>query len=145
MDHVVYLDYKAKELENLINGSKTMIIRGAMGRKLPYGRVENGDILYFIENIGNGLIKAKAQVKSVENSKQLLPQESIEMVDIHQNKLHLDSGLKKRFAGKRFLVLIEITSFQLLEPFSINRSQFANMDDWLPVENIDKVKLQNNE
>jgi len=38
MDNVVYLDYKAKELGNLQNGSKTMIIRGAMGHKLPYGK-----------------------------------------------------------------------------------------------------------
>lgn len=46
MDNVVYLDYKAKEFENLKNGKKTMIIRGAMGRKLPYGRVSKSDILY---------------------------------------------------------------------------------------------------
>jgi hypothetical protein len=39
MDHIVYLDARAKELENLENGNKTMIVRGAMGRKLPYGKV----------------------------------------------------------------------------------------------------------
>ena len=39
MDNIVYLDFKARELENLKNGQKTMIIRGAMGRKLPYGRL----------------------------------------------------------------------------------------------------------
>ncbi|MDF1546338.1 MAG: hypothetical protein P1P88_00860 [Bacteroidales bacterium] len=65
MDHVVYVDYKAKELENLKNGSKTMIIRGAMGRKLPYGRVNKSDVLYFIENKGDGLIKGKAIVDDV--------------------------------------------------------------------------------
>ncbi len=37
MDHIVYLNHKAKELENLRNGAKSMIIQGAMGRKLPYG------------------------------------------------------------------------------------------------------------
>ncbi len=50
MDHIVYLDYKAKELENIINGQKNMIIRGAMGRKLPYGRVNESDILFFIHH-----------------------------------------------------------------------------------------------
>ena len=33
MDNVAYLDYKAKELENILSGQKTMIIRGAMCRK----------------------------------------------------------------------------------------------------------------
>jgi hypothetical protein len=31
MDHVVYLDTKALEMENLISGMKTMVVRGAQG------------------------------------------------------------------------------------------------------------------
>ena len=50
MDHVVYLDYKSNELENILNGSKTMLIRGATGRKVPYGRVDTKDTLYLINN-----------------------------------------------------------------------------------------------
>ena len=45
MHHVVYLDSKANEMEKLLSGSKSMIIRGAAGRKLPYGRVNKGDEL----------------------------------------------------------------------------------------------------
>ena len=71
MDHVVYLDYKCKELENLKNGKKTMLIRAAMGRKLSYGRVNYNDKLYFIENKGDGLIKGKAIVENVFNSEKL--------------------------------------------------------------------------
>ena len=55
MDHVVYLDAKAKEVENLLSGDKTMIIRGAAGRKMPYGRVSSGDVLYFIQDNGLSL------------------------------------------------------------------------------------------
>ena len=111
MDNIVYLDHKAKELDNLISGNKTMIIRGATGRKLPYGRVFKGDILYFIENKGDGLVKAKAKVKNVFNSKQLTKTESEELVKQNQTRLLLDSGLIKRFFGKRYIVLITIESF----------------------------------
>ena len=142
MDNIVYLDYKAKELDNLISGEKTMIIRGATGRKLPYGRVFKGDLLYFIENKGDGLVKAKARVKDVFNSQQLTKKESEELVKQNQNKLLLDSGLIKRFSGKRYLVLITIESFQKLDPFKIDRSEYGNMDDWLPVEDINKVKIK---
>jgi len=34
MNHVVYLDAKSNELENLLSGKKSMIIRGATGRKV---------------------------------------------------------------------------------------------------------------
>ena len=142
MDNIVYLDYKAKELDNLISGKKTMIIRGATGRKLPYGRVFKGDMLYFIENKGDGLVKAKAKVKDVFNSEQLTKTESEELVKQNQNKLLLDSGLIKRFSGKRYIVLITIESFQKLDPFKIDRSAYGNMDDWLPVEDINKVKIK---
>ena len=142
MDNIVYLDYKAKELDNLISGEKTMIIRGATGRKLPYGRVFKGDILYFIENKGDGLVKAKAKVKDVFNSEQLKKTESEELVKQNQNKLLLDSGLIKRFSGKRYIVLITIESFQKLDPFKIDRSAYGNMDDWLPVDDINKVKIK---
>jgi len=142
MDNVVYLDHKAKELDNLKSGKKTMIIRGATGRKLPYGRVHKGDILYFIENKGDSLVKAKARVKYVFNSEQLTRTESEELVNHNQNRLLLDSGMLKRFSGKRYLVLIIIEYFEELVPFKIDRSQYSNMDDWLPVEDINKVKIK---
>ncbi|RIH63654.1 hypothetical protein D1164_18925 [Mariniphaga sediminis] len=141
MDNVVYLDYKAKELEHLKSGQKTMIIRGAMGRKLPYGRVNKGDVLYFVENKGDGLIKGKAFVESVFNSEKLTKEQSVEMVEKNQDKLFLAPGQKKRFSGKRYLVLITIKDFKTIEPFQIDRSDYVNMDDWLPVENIEKVKI----
>ncbi len=142
MDNIVYLDYKAKELENLKSGIKTMIIRGAMGRKLPYGKVNIGDILYFIENKGDGLVKAKAVVSDVFNSEQLTKEESINLIEKNKAKLLLDSGLLKRFGGKRYLVLISIEKFSEIERFKIDRSEFSNMDDWLPVENIEKVRIK---
>lgn len=143
MDHVVYLDAKAKELANLLNGSKTMIIRGAAGRKLPYGRVFGGDILYFILNNGEGKVRASATVKSVLNSEKMTPDESTALVDAHQHALQLTAKQYKRWAGKRYLVLIEVEDVTELEPFSIDRSSYGNMDDWLPVEDIDSVEIKN--
>jgi hypothetical protein len=50
MDHVVYVDAKAGEMEKLVNDEKKIIIRGSAGRKMPYGRVNPGDMLYLINN-----------------------------------------------------------------------------------------------
>lgn len=142
MDHIVYLNHKAKELENLKNASKNMIIRGAMGRKLPYGILNIGDVLYFAENTGDGLIKAKSGVLEVFNSEKLSREESIELVNANQNELKLDKAMFNRFAGKRFIVLIKIRDFETIENFKFDRSGFSNMDDWLPVGDITNVKLK---
>jgi hypothetical protein len=141
MDHVVYVDAKAKEMEKLIDSAKLMIIRGAAGRKLPYGRVNPEDTLYFINNNAEGVVKAMATVKSVFNSDKMSKEESIELVEKNQNKLQLTGPQFKRWAGKRYLVLIEVENVIEIDPFAIDKSDYGNMDDWLPVENIDSVKI----
>lgn len=100
MDHVVYLDSKAHELKNLLDGSKSMIIRGATGRKLPYGRVDEGDVLFFINNDAEGQVKAKGVVSSVFNSARMSEEESIALVTNYQERLKLTDKQFSRWAGK---------------------------------------------
>ncbi|MTI67198.1 MAG: hypothetical protein FH753_11455 [Firmicutes bacterium] len=140
MDHVVYLDAKAKEYEKLVKGTKTLIIRGAAGRKLPFGRVNVKDELYFINNNGEGKIKAKGNVKYVYNSEKMTKDESIKLVKENSDKLNLSDKQFKRWAGKRYLVLIEVDNIKVIEPFKIDKSDYGNMDDWLPVGNIENVR-----
>jgi hypothetical protein len=139
MDHVVYLDAKAKEMEVLLSGEKTMLIRGATGRKMPYGRVSSGDVLYFTNNNAEGVVKAKAKAKRVINSEKMSKEESVAMVEEYQDKLQLTASQFKRWAGKRYLVLIEVEEAEQLKPFPIDKSEYGNMDDWLPVEDIQSV------
>ena len=141
MDHVVYVDAKAKEMDLLLAGQKSMLIRGAAGRKMPYGRVNQGDVLYFINNNAEGLVKARARVTKVTNSEKMTKEESTGMVVEHQEKLQLTPAQIKRWAGKRFLVLIEVNEVEMVEPFRIDKSSYGNMDDWLPVRKIQGVML----
>ncbi len=142
MDHVVYTDAKAKEIDSLIDKSKTMIIRGATGRKLPHGRVNIWDILYFINNDALWKIKAKWIVNFVFNSEKMTEDESKKLVNDNQNKLQLTPKQYERWAWKRYIVLIWIDKIEEINPFFIDKSEIGNMDDWLPVEDINKVKIK---
>lgn len=141
MDHVVYLDVKSQEFEKLSNGTKSMIIRGATGRKLPYGRVNKGDVLYFINNDAELTVKGRAVVDSVVNSEKMAPEESAKMIQDNQLFLNLSDKQIERWSGKRFLVLMAVVDFKQLEPFKIDKSAYGNMDDWLPVEKIDNISI----
>jgi len=140
MDHVVYLDAQARELENLLSGQKTMLIRGATGRKLPHGRVAAADVLYFINNNAEGTVRARAIVISTIHSEKLGEDESRALVLEHQGKLCLTEKQLLRWSGKRYLVLIEVGQVDVLVPFAIDKSNFGNMDDWLLVEDINVVR-----
>ncbi len=137
MEHLVYCDAKAKVLSRILEGTKTMIIRGAAGRKLPHGRVFEGETLYFIENNGNGLIKAKATVKSVFNSDKMTEEQSIALVNQNQDKLELTKDQMKRWAGKKVLCLIEIKDVTIIETLTLSHQK--NMDDWITVEQIETI------
>jgi hypothetical protein len=137
MDHVVYVNAKTKELEKLLEGKKTMIIRGAAGRKLPHGRVSKGDTLYFIRNNAEGVVRARAIVCDVISSEKLSDDESRNLVNDNQDKLQLEPSELQRWAGKRFLVLVNVEDVREVTPFQIDKSKFGNMDDWLPVGNIE--------
>lgn len=139
MDHVVYLDGKAQELDNLVKGNKSMIIRGAAGRKFPYGKVYEGDVLYFINNIGETDVKAMGIVSSVLNSDQLSVEESFETIIRHQDKLQLPDKQFEKLAGKRYLVLVGLKDIKKVTPFRIDKRNFRNTDDWMPVGNIETV------
>ena len=140
MDHVVYTDTKAGEMAMLLSGRKKMIIRGAAGRKLPYERVNQGDNLYFINNNAESYIRAKGIVSKVINSEKMTEFESVVFVRSHQDKLLLTDAQFRRWGGKRYIVLIEVSDVKEVDPFAIDKSRYGNMDDWLPVGRIELVK-----
>ena len=140
MDHIVYLDASARELDLLLDHKKTMIMRGAAGRRMPLGRVNRGDVPYFINNNAEGLVLAKSKVESVYNSDKLTEEGAAQLIDKHQGQLQLTKKQVQRWAGKRYLVLIEISGVEKVEPFRIDKSNYGNIDDWLLVEQIERVR-----
>ncbi len=140
MDHVVYVDAKSKEMDRLLSGEKTMILRGAAGRKMPYGRVQVDDVLYLINNNAEGVVKACGTVTTVLNSEKMDRETSVALVDAHQEALQLTPAQVERWAGKRYLVLIGVEGVAPVDVFPIDRSAYGNMDDWLPVGEINTVR-----
>ena len=135
MVHVVYCDDKEKVLEKILNGSKTMVVRGASGRKIPHSRVFAGESLFFMKK-GTGKISAKATVKSVQNFVKLSEDEIVKTLDENQQKLNLSQKQKERW-HKKCLCLIEFEGVEAIEPMDFDHQ--GNMDDWLIIGRIEDV------
>lgn len=141
MDHIVFLDEKARELENLILGNKSMIMRAAQSCKIPYGNVSKGDTLYFVNSIDEGKISARGRVSCVFCYGMLTVEESFETIIRNQDKLQLPDIQFEKMAGKKYLVLIGVEQLDILAPFSFSKIGFEDMGDWLPVGQIEKYIL----
>lgn len=97
MVHLVYCDNVGKSVERVLNNilsrTKTMVIRGAAGRKIPHSRVFKGETLYFMEK-GTSKISASAIVNSVKNYVNLTENEIIKILSDNQDRLHLTDSQK---------------------------------------------------
>ncbi len=138
-EHLVYLNSKAKELEKLLNKEKTMIIRGAAGRKSPLGgRAKVNDIVYFVETGGDLMVSYKGIISQVLESEKMTPEESIEFIHKYEKELNLSKDQYERWAGKKYLAVYEISNIESIESFKYRRDN--NMDDWIITDDINKVK-----
>ncbi|WP_276803786.1 hypothetical protein [Odoribacter laneus] len=136
MVHLVYCDDKAKVLDKILDGSKTMIVRGAAGRKIPHSRVNEGEILYFMQK-GSKKVSAKATVTHVENYLKLTEEEITDTLERSQPKLNLTDKQKERW-HKKCLVLVEFAGVEKIEP-ALDFEHQGNMDDWLIIGKIEDV------
>lgn len=139
MDHLVYCDNTGskdqKELDLILNKKKTMVIRGAAGRKIPHSRVFENETLYFMEK-GTKLINAKAIVSHVQNYIKLNDDEITDILDKNQSKLKLTSKQKERW-HRKCLCLIEFKDVEAIEPLEFDHQ--SNMDDWIILNKIEDV------
>lgn len=135
MVHLVYCDDKEKVLEKIVSGEKTMVVRGAAGRKIPHSRVFAGETLYFIRK-GTKKINLTATVSDVENLVGLSGEEINATLDRNQPRLSLSFRQKERWQ-KKCLCLIGFQDVNEIEPLEFDHQ--SNMDDWLIIEKIEDV------
>mgnify|MGYP000759190826 CR=1 FL=1 len=139
MVHLVYCDNTGKKgekvLDKILDGKKTMVVRGAAGRKIPHSRVFVGERLYFMEK-GTSLITATAIVKNVQNYVKLGDSEISKILEDNQEKLSLSDKQKVRW-HKKCLCLVEFENVEKISP--LNFEHQGNMDDWLIIEKIEDV------
>lgn len=139
MVHLVYCDNTGKkgdkELDKILAGEKTMVIRGAAGRKIPHSRVFEQETLYFMEK-GSARITAKAIVANVENYVKLTDDEITKILSENQPNLNLTEKQRIRW-HKKCLCLVEFCDVEQIEPLLFDHQ--GNMDDWLIIEKIEDV------
>ena len=137
MVHLVYCDNAGKKgvrvLDKIIAGTKTMVVRGAAGRKIPHSRVFEGERLYFIEK-GSASITATAIVKSVQNYVKLSEEEITRILSENSGKLNLSDKQMVRW-HKKCLCLVEFENVEEIAPIAFEHQ--SNMDNWLILKRIE--------
>lgn len=139
MIHLVYCDNTGKKgkkvLDKIMAGTKTMIVRGAAGRKIPHSRVFEGERLYFMEK-GSKKITATATVTQVQNHVKLADDEITDVLEANQDQLNLTDKQKTRW-HKKCLCLVAFENVEEIPTLEFDHQ--GNMDDWLIIDKIEDV------
>ncbi|MGA9138771.1 MAG: hypothetical protein WBZ29_01000 [Methanocella sp.] len=140
MDHVVYVSRSLKELDKLIAGGRTMLVRGSIGKKLPYGKVSAGDRLFFATgNSSRNVVKAAASAGDVFDSPKLTGVEPECLLADNAGKLLLSDVEMAKWSIKKYLTLIELEGVNPVVPFTIAARGSGEDDDWIVLDNIDEI------
>ena len=135
MEHIVYFSNKDDELNNIINGIQTIILRAGESRKIPHSRVFKGDTLFFASKKDN-VIEYKAEVKEVHNYNKLYNGEIKKTIDLFKGKLCYDDN-KLEQLNKKCLCFIEFENITKID--KINIKPQAPMIDWIITEDINCI------
>lgn len=140
MVHLVYCDNAGKKgehvLDKILSGAKTIVVRGAAGRKIPHSRVFEGERLYFMEK-GTAAVRASATVTGVENLVKLTESEINAAFEKNAVKLALTDKQRERW-HKKCLCFVEFDNVEPIQP-PLEFEKQNNMDDWLIIEKIEDV------
>lgn len=137
MDHAVFADMNARELEKLLSGKKTTIIRGAALR--PAGDlVLPGDIVYFARDLGKAVVVARGIVKDSHLTKPG-EKETAALLSAFSESLDLSKTEAKSWAKRKHVLLVELRSVKEVSPFAVEFIK-TKANNLRPVGYINKIR-----
>lgn len=139
MDHLVYISSEAKELDRLLDGHKTIIVRATDEEKLPFGRITDGDTLYFMTTGRPGVVQARGEVKNVLFRNNLSREECTELLNRFLMEMMLTEDQLSDCDGCSCVILVRVVNIEKTGPFSIEDSIAEDMEDWYIIEDIKKI------
>ena len=143
MHHVAVMKKSWGFLEKIARGEKTIESRWYQTKRIPWGRVAAGDVIYF-KNSGNPIVFT-ATVAKVLQFADINPQK----VKAILAKYGKQDGIKRAefpkfyrlFKNKRYCILIFLRTLERVTPFHIDKTGFGAMSAWVSIEDIRSIKV----
>jgi hypothetical protein len=139
MNHLVFLDTRAGELEKILSGVKRMVVKD-LGSRLPdAGSVAPGDNLYFLRDGEDRTVRVKATVVRV-----LLAGASSDETVAHtlkelQPALQLNEEQFARWSAKRRALLVEFGSAQKINAIHVALDETTDRSGWTAFEGVSRI------
>jgi hypothetical protein len=136
MNHLVFLDARAGELEKILSGVKTMLLKKFDPTQTTAHPVNPGDSLYFLRDRDECALRVKATVTRVlfvtNNPDKDLSHTLKEM----QPRLQLTEDQYNTWSAKRQVLLVEFDSAHKIEVIRVASNRIPDRSDWIAFEDF---------
>jgi hypothetical protein len=131
MNHLVFLDPKAGELEKILSGVKYMVIRDIDPKHTATCAVSPGDSLYFLRNVNERDLRVKATVVRVLFLTKKFNEDLSHYLKEMQPKLQLTEEQYNYWSAKKQVQLVEFESAQKIGVIHLALDEVKSHSDWI--------------
>jgi hypothetical protein len=139
MNHLVFLDAQAGELEKILSGIKTMLVRAVDPAQPVAQPVRPGDGLYFLRDRDECTVRVKATVVRVLPFVNGLGEGLAHILKEMQPRLQLTEDQYNHWSVKRQVLLVEFESAQKISEIPVALAMITDRSDWIPFETFNLI------
>ena len=136
MNHLVFLDARAGELEKILSGVKTMLIKEFDPVQTTVHPMHPGDNLYFLRDEDDCALRVKATVVRVLFFTNRLDEDLSHTLKEMQTRLQLTEEQYNDWAAKRQILLVEFASAQKIAVIHVTPDKITDRSGWIAFEDF---------
>lgn len=134
MNYLVFLNAGAGELEKILSGVKSMVIKEIEPRQSAAQPIMPGDSLFFLRNEGACDLRVKATVACILSVTDGLDDELSHFLKEMQPRLQLTEEQYNYWSAKKQVLLIEFEDAQKIDLIHLAPEKVADRSDWIAFE-----------
>jgi hypothetical protein len=139
MNHLVFLDTRAGELEKILSGTKSMVVKEFDPARSVGQPVSPGDSLYFLRNNDECALRVKATVIRVLFFTDHLDEDLSHTLKEMQTRLQLTEDQYNDWSAKRQVLLVEFGSAHKIGMIHIAPNKITGRSDWIAFEEFSLI------
>ena len=134
MNHLVFLDAQAGELEKILSGVKTMLVKEFDPAQTTAHPVNPGDSLYFLRDKDDCALRVKATVVRVLFFTNDLHEDLSHTLKAMQPRLQLTEEQYNDWAAKQQVLLVEFGAAHKIPVIQVASNKITDRSDWIAFE-----------
>jgi hypothetical protein len=131
MNYLVFLDTRTSELEKVLSGVKSMVLKEFDPTQPPMYPVKPGDSLYFLRNNDECDLQVKATVVRVLFFTKKLNEDLSHTLKEMQPKLQLNEDQYNYWSVKKQALLVEFESARKIGMIQVSLNKITKGGDWI--------------